>query len=130
MSKALQTCNKLKLFWRKTNASTAWKIQIHNAIMGSQLVYGLNTLNITPAIRDQVNGSHMRGLRYILDIEHSHHSHISNKEAIDKVNLTLNNAEAVCNTWEQFIVLQTCRPENMKRIRLVGTLCSTDNWYC
>jgi len=50
-SKALGTCKKLKIFCRKTNASIGWKIQVYNAIVISQLIYGLNTLNITPSIK-------------------------------------------------------------------------------
>ena len=32
-AQALQTCCKLKFFWRKTNCSHKWKLQIYNAIM-------------------------------------------------------------------------------------------------
>ena len=41
ISIALGTCNKLKLFWRKTKCPIKWKIQIYNAIIVSQLTYGL-----------------------------------------------------------------------------------------
>ena len=69
MTKALATCHKLKTFWRKTNADKSWKMLVYNAIIISQLTYGLNTLNITPGIKDRLNAFHMRGLRYMLKIE-------------------------------------------------------------
>ena len=73
ISKALGTCRKLKTFWRKTNAKVEWKIQVYNAIIISQLIYGLNTLNITPALKNRLNAVHMRGIRYILNIGHSYY---------------------------------------------------------
>ena len=63
MSKALATCRKLKTFWKKTDAKLVWKIQVYNAIIISQLIYGLNTLNITPAMKSRLNAFHMRGIR-------------------------------------------------------------------
>ena len=42
--KALATCNKLKLFLKKAKCSKKWKLQVYNAVVISQLVYGLETL--------------------------------------------------------------------------------------
>jgi len=122
MSKALGTCKKLKLFWRQTNAHIGWKIQVYNAIIISQLIYGLNTLNITPAIKDRLNAFHMRGLRYILNIEHSYYSHITNEEVINRMNLALNDATALNITWEQFKIQKEVANQRYKATKLVGDL--------
>ena len=90
MSKTLATCQQLKTFWRKARATTGWKMQVYNAVIISQLVYGPTTLNITPAIKHRLNSFHMRGIRYILNIEHSFYSHISNEEVIQRMNMALN----------------------------------------
>ena len=121
MTKALATCQKLKIFWRKTNASIAWKIQVYNAVIISQLVYGLNTLNITPAIKARLDAFHMRGLRYILNIDHSYYSHVTNEEVINKMNLALNEAD-VTMSWEQFRMDKELNNEHYKSTKLVGDI--------
>merc|ERR1712023_403397 len=101
ISKALATCKKLKTFWKKTNAKIGWKIQAYNAIIISQLIYGLNTLNVTPAIKNRLNAFHMRGIRYILNIGHSYYSRISDEEVFEKMNLALNEIADEQITWQQ-----------------------------
>ena len=64
MSKALGACTKLMLRWRKTNASIEWKVQVYHVMIICQLIHGLNTLNITPSLKDRLNAFPMRGLRY------------------------------------------------------------------
>ena len=122
MSMALGTCRKLKVFWRKTSASTGWKIQVYNAIIISQLIYGLSTLNITPNIQHRLNSFHMRGLRYILNIDHSYYSHVSNEEVIDIMNLAINGAEALNITWTQSKVMKETQHEEFKTTKLVGDI--------
>ena len=53
MGKAFATCQNLKTFLRKTHAPLSWKIRVYSAIIISQLVYGLDSLNITPALKKQ-----------------------------------------------------------------------------
>jgi len=122
MSKALGTCKKLKLFWKKTNASIGWKIQVYNAIIISQLIYGLNTLNITPSIKDRLNAFHMRGIRYILNIDHSYYSRISNEEVLNRMNLAINDANNLNITWEQFRIQKEVANQHYKATKLVGDL--------
>ena len=122
MSKALGTCKTLKVFWRKTNAEIGWKVQVYNAIIISQLIYGLNTLNITPGIKDRLNAFHMRGLRYVLNIDHSFYSHISNEEVINRMNLAINSATSLNITWEQFKIQKEVANEDYKATKLVGDL--------
>ena len=123
MSKALATCHKLKIFWRKTNVGIAWKLQVYNAIILAQLTYGLNTLNITPGIKNRLNSFHMRGLRYILDIDHSYYSRVSNEQVVAKANLLLNSIPPEQQiTWHQFKVDCINNNHEYKNIKLVGEI--------
>ena len=45
----------------------------------------------------------MRGLRYILKIEHSYYSRISNEEVYEKINIILNKGTDIDITWQEFI---------------------------
>ena len=105
MSKALATCQKLKIFWRKTNVGIEWKLFVYNAIIIAQSTYGLNTFNITPGIKNRFNTFHMRGLRYNLDIDHSYYSHVPNESVIVQANPLLNRIPKESEfTWHQFQV--------------------------
>ena len=118
LSKALNTCGKLKTFWYKTNARTSWKLQIYNAIIIAQMTYGLSTLHMTNAMLKKVNAFHMRELRYILKIEHAYYSRISNEEVINRANLALNDALALNTSWQVFLG----QTENPKKVKMVGEI--------
>jgi len=103
ISKALVTCNKLKVFWHKTKCNYKWKLQVYNVIIVAQLTYGLNTLQLTPSLLARLDAFQMRGLRYILGIEHSFYLHTTNEEVYHKANIALNKGEDLSLTWEEFI---------------------------
>ena len=84
MNIALRTCDKLETFWYKMDCSYKWKLEVYDADIVAQLSYGLNTLLLTPAMLSKMDAFQMRGLRYILKIEHAYYSRISNKEVYDK----------------------------------------------
>ena len=56
----------------------------------------------------------MRGIRYILQIEHSYYSHVSNQDIYNKINIILNTGTDINITWQEFIVNQ--RFDNLKKI--------------
>ena len=91
MSTTLGTSKQLQVFWRKTHEAIGWTVQVYNAIIISQLIYGINTLNTTPEIKDILNAFHMCDLRYILDIDHRYNSHMSNKAVINRMSLAIND---------------------------------------
>ena len=64
----------------------------------------------------------MRGLRYILKIDHSYYSHITNEEVIERMNLALNNATDAGKTWTQFRIDKEFKNEDYKKTKLVGDL--------
>ena len=103
ISKALQTCNKLKTFWHKTNSTNKWKLQVYNAIIVAQLTYGFSTVRLTPSMLARLDAFQMRGLRYILKIEHSFYSHITNEEVYEKANIALNKGTDLNITWQELI---------------------------
>ena len=106
MFKALHTCSKFKLFWRKTDRKYKWKLQTYNAIIIAQLTYGLNTLQLTDVMLKRLDAFRMRGMRYITGVDHAYHSGISNDEVIKKVERILNKEEDLNTNWEDFISAQ------------------------
>ena len=88
----------------------------------SQLIYGLNAQHLTPALITRLNTFHIKGLRYILGIEHSYYSHVTNEEIIGKANLVLNKKDIETLTWNQFIVDSNVDPAKIKTTTLVGDL--------
>ena len=103
INKALVTCNKLKTFWSKTNCSFKWKLQVYNAVIVSQLAYGLSTVQLTPSMLKRLDAFQMRGFRYILKIEHSYYSRVSNQDIYDKINIIYNEGTDINITWQEFI---------------------------
>ena len=69
----------------------------------AQLTYGLNTLQLTPSLLARLDAFQMRGLRYILGIEHSYYSHATNEEVYRKANIALNQGADLSLTWEECI---------------------------
>ena len=53
------------------------EIQVYNAIIVAHLTYGLSTVQLTPAMLNRLDAFQMRELRYVLKVEHSYHSTIS-----------------------------------------------------
>ena len=103
INKALVTCNRLKTFWSKTSCSYKWKLQVYNAIIVSQLTYGLSTVQLTPSMLSRLDAFQMRGFRYILKIEHSYYSRVSNQKIYDKINIIYNKGTDLNISWQEFI---------------------------
>ena len=122
LSKAMGTCQKLKLFWHKTKAPLGWKLQVFNAIIISQLTYGLNTISITESVRNRLNAFHVKGLRKILGIAPAYYSGVSNEKVIDKMNLVINKVNPIEITWQQFCIDKQLQRQKYKTITLVGDL--------
>ena len=61
---------------------------------------------MTPAMLKRLDAFQMRGLRYILKIEHSYYSRISNQEVYDNFNIILNKGNDINITWQEFIAAE------------------------
>ncbi len=64
----------------------------------------------------------MRGLSYLLGVDHSYHSHEPNGSVIAKNNSVLNGVNGQEITWEQFSVGNEAKGENYKDIKLAGDI--------
>ena len=56
---AVGTCKKLMTFWRESQASMKWKIQVFNAIILSQLTYALDTVYISKNMEKILDAVHL-----------------------------------------------------------------------
>ena len=68
ISKALETCNKLKQFLKKASCRTKWKIQVYNAVIISKLIYGLETMYLNESLLKRLDAFQITWLRHIMGI--------------------------------------------------------------
>ena len=110
LSKANLTFNRLKIFWRKTNCTVAWKLQVFNALIKSTLVYGLETLHITKAQCNRIHSFQCKALRNILNLKHTFiDRNNTNEFVINKANEVLsilNNKDIKILHISDFIIQQ------------------------
>ena len=78
-------------------------MQIYNAIIIAQLTYGLSTIQLTESLLNRLDVFQIRGLRYILGIEHAYYSGISNEEVYERVNIALNEGQDLNIEWSDFM---------------------------
>ena len=52
---------------------------------------------------NRLDAFQMRGFRYILKIDHSYYSRVSNQEIYDKINIIYNKGTDLNITWQEFI---------------------------
>ena len=112
IGKSPKTCNQLAVFWSKPTCETRLKLQICSAIFIVQLTYGLNTLSITHTVFPRGDAINMRGLSYVLKIEHSLHCSISNVEVLRRATITINKGKML-----QIIGISSSKP-------MLSTRCS------
>ena len=83
------TLNKLDLFWKKAPVSTTWKLRVHDAVINSKLLYGLESASLTNAEYERLDAFQIKALRKMLGITHSYHSHVSNEVVMQTANLNM-----------------------------------------
>ena len=57
------TLNKLDLLWKKAPASTTWKLRVHDAVISSKLLYGLESASLTNAEYERLDSFQIKALR-------------------------------------------------------------------
>ena len=87
------TLNKLDMFWKKAPVSTTWKLSVHDAVISSKLLYGLDSASLTNAEYERLDSFQMKALRKMLGIKHSYHSHISDEMVMQKANQRIRSKE-------------------------------------
>ena len=80
------TLNKLDLFWKKAPVSTTWKLRVHDAVISSELLYGLEPASLTNAEYERLESFQITALRKMLGIRHSYHSHVSSEVVMQRAN--------------------------------------------
>ena len=73
MNEVRKTWFKLAPYWKSHTASTKWQLIIYDAIIRSKLLYGLETVHLTPAMERQIDAFQMRGLRQIMKYQHTYY---------------------------------------------------------
>ena len=68
---------------------------IFNAVIISQLTYGLETLPLTSDLISRLNAFQMKGFRKILKINHPFYSRVSNAEILETLNLNVGEAKEI-----------------------------------
>ena len=117
MNIALRTCNKLKDFWYERHCSYKWNLHVYNALIIAQISYGMNTVHLTQAMLNRLDAFQMKGLRYILKIEHAYYSGVSNQEVYDKINIVLNKGADLNITWQEFVAAgKIDKPETIEKM--------------
>ena len=64
------TLNKLGLFWKKAPVSITWKLRVHDAVIISKLLYGLESASLTNAEYERFDAFQIKALRKMLGITH------------------------------------------------------------
>ena len=83
------TLNKLDLFLKNAPVSTTWKLRVHDAVIASKLLYGLESTSLTDAEYERLDAFQITVLRKMLGISHSYHSHVSNATVVEVANLRI-----------------------------------------
>ena len=75
---------------------------MYNAVVITQLSYGLETLQLTESLINRLNSFHVTGLKHLLDVDHPFYSRVSDPEVVEKANIIANSGRNLDLTWEQF----------------------------
>ena len=74
------------MFWKRAPVSTTWKLRVHDAVISSKLLYGLESASLTNAEYERLDSFQIKALREMLGIKLSYHSHIRNEVVMQRAN--------------------------------------------
>ena len=63
------TWKKLEEFWKHSNCSTKFKITVHDAMVRTKLMYGLESLQLNDSIINKIEIFQRKGIRQILKMK-------------------------------------------------------------
>ena len=78
-------------------------MQIYNALVISQLVYGLETMYLNESLLKRLDAFQMKGIRHILGIEHAYWSRCSNEKLVERANKVVNGCNEITRKWKNDI---------------------------
>ena len=89
--------NKLDIFWKRAPVSITWKLRVHDAVIASRLLYGLEAASLTQAEYARLDAFQVNALRRILRVPHPYYSGISNDRVMEVANqrIRLAGGEAI-----------------------------------
>ena len=102
--------NKLDMFWKMAPVSTTWKLRVHDAVVSSKLLYGLESASLTNAEYERLDSFQIRkGFEKMQGIKHSYHSHVSNEVVMQRANqrIRLKEGKAITKMSEKLINRQS-----------------------
>ncbi len=77
----------MNIFWNQADTPIKWKMRVFDAIIRSKLLYGLETIHLTPAEQAKLDSFQMKGLRRIMHIQPTHLDRSwTNLKVMDKAN--------------------------------------------
>ena len=99
------TLSKPDLFWKKAPVSTTWKLRVHDAVITSKLLYGLESTSLTDAEYERLDAFQIKALRQMLGIKHSYHSHVSNEVVMqtDNQRIQIQEGKTITKMSEKLI---------------------------
>ena len=99
------TLSKLDMFWKKAPVSTTWKMRVHDAVISSKLIYGLESASLTDAEYEGLDPFQIKVLKGILGIKHSYRPHISNGVVMQRANqrIILKEGKVIMKMSEKLI---------------------------
>ena len=99
---AIKTARQLKIFWDKARTTTAWKLQVFNAIIQSRVTHGLEFIQLAQAELTKLEAFQMKNLRRILKIAPTHIDRTqTNQKVWDKVAQYEVHMQRISVTWKE-----------------------------
>ena len=86
------------MLWKKASVSTTWKLRVHDAVISSKLLYGLESASLTNAEYERLGSFRIKALRNMLGLKHSYHSHVSNEMVMQRANQRIRLKEGKTTT--------------------------------
>jgi hypothetical protein len=132
MSPAEEIANKLKatwpilrkldIFWRLARVPKAWKIQAHQAIIESKLLYGLETVQATNAQLAKLDTFQLKGFRKILGITTTFvNRNNTNKKVFQKINKEVLKRGVRPDT-AKYKIIPISEQVHLRKLKLLGHL--------
>ena len=85
--------SKLDIFWKRAPVSITWKLRVHDAVIASKLLYGLESASLTQAEYTRLDAFQISALRKILRVPHPYYSGVSNNRVMEVANQRIRLAE-------------------------------------
>ena len=114
LSKALGTAKNLITFWKDVKCDIKWKLQVYNAVIVTQLTYALDSVFISTKMANKLDAFQNRSLRFILGIEPSYWSRVTNEEVLRRANLARDSIPEI--EWGDMIINHEIKNGRIRKV--------------